>query len=86
MVVDDLTKGKLKAAAGFKMMLLWRKVYNNLCGGCQAKLFEAVRKSKQAGLKQGEDIVGKVMENFCENCKEMIKRLVPKKRSTGPDW
>jgi len=75
--MTELTEEKIKEAGKPSMILLWRKVYNNLCRKCQMKVFKAAVNFKDIGTQEvANRMRSTIQHELCTVCKRRIDRMM----------
>jgi len=75
--MTQLTEDKIKQAGKPSMILLWRKIYNNLCRKCQMKVFKAAVNFKDIGTQEVTNRMQKTIQyELCPVCRRRIDRLI----------
>ena len=67
---------KRKIIEAGKHIFLWRKIYNNLCRSCKAKLVRGLGDIKKEGTETQVERMSYIREQFCESCKKIENRMV----------
>ena len=75
--MTELTEDKIKQAGKPSNILIWRKVYNNLCRQCQMKVFKAAVNYKDIGTQEVTNRMQQTIQHeLCTNCKRRIDLIM----------